>query len=175
MDLERVGKLVLQVDGLLLGEVEVFLLQALLCDLAPQQLVVGVVFLVLNRLLPAWVDHDHVLAAELAVLVVGRLFVDLHDLPGRSVELREFLVLAGVGALRVLIGGAEETVERAVVVAVVALEGSGALHWRNAPLLLDLLQVEDGLLLFLLVGHGGEDGQRFLEVLLLGYFPEDVE
>lgn len=111
MDLERVGKLVLQVDGLLLGEVEVFLLQALLCDLAPQQLVVGVVFLVLNRLLPAWVDHDHVLAAELAVLVVGRLFVDFHDLLGRSVELREFLVLAGVGALRVLIGGAEETVE----------------------------------------------------------------
>ena len=66
-------------------------------------------------------------------------------------------MLAGVGTLRILIGGAEDTVERAVIVAVVALEGSGALHGRNATLLLDLFQVKDRLLLLLLVGHGSED------------------
>lgn len=175
MDLERVGQLVLQIDGLLLGEVEVLLIQALLSDLAPQQLVIRVVLLVLNRLLSAGVDHDHVFAAEFAVPVVGRLLVDLHYLLSCPVGFGEFLVLAGVGTLRVLVGGAKETVERAVVVAVVTLEGSGALHWRNATLLLDLLEVEDRLLLLLLVGHSSEDGERFFEVLLLGYLPEDVE
>ena len=151
------------------------LLQALLSDLAPQQLLIRVVLLVLNGLLPARVYHYHVFAAELAVLVIGRLLVDLHDLLRRSVRFVELLVLAVVGTLGVLIGGAEEAVKRAIVVAVVVLEGSGALNWRNAALFLDLLEVEDRLLLFLFVGHGCQDGERFLEVLLLGDLPEDVE
>lgn len=135
------------------------LLQALLSDLAPQQLLVSIVLLVLDGFLPAGVDHYHVFAAELAVSVVGRLFIELHHLLSRPVGLVEFLVVAVVGTLRVLVGGAEEAVERAVIVAVVVLEGSGALHWRNATLLLDLLEVENGLLLLLLVGHSREDGQ----------------
>lgn len=89
----------------------------------------------------AGVDHDHIFAAELTVSVVCRLLVDFHYLLSRSVGFSEFWVLAGVGTLRVLISGAEDTVERAVIVAIVALEGSGALHGRNATLLLDLLQV----------------------------------
>ena len=63
MDLERVGKLVLQVDGLLLGEVEVFLLQALLSDLAPQQLVEELLLLQSNPYRHQQIFRDYGLKA----------------------------------------------------------------------------------------------------------------